>query len=37
MADEVADIIAEEKAREEFLKKQNSAGKAPPNNAGENG
>ena len=25
MADEVADIIAEEKAREEFLKKQNAA------------
>jgi len=30
MADEVADIIAEEKAREEFLKKQGAAGKLPP-------
>ncbi|MFL5696951.1 MAG: DNA translocase FtsK [Ktedonobacteraceae bacterium] len=30
MADEVADIIAEEKAREEFLKKQGAAGNLPP-------
>ncbi|MFL5659108.1 MAG: DNA translocase FtsK [Ktedonobacteraceae bacterium] len=30
MADEAADIIAEEKAREEFLKKQGAAGKLPP-------
>ena len=30
MADEVADIIAEEKAREEYLKKQSAAGKLPP-------
>jgi DNA segregation ATPase FtsK/SpoIIIE-like protein len=30
MADEVADIIAEEKAREEFLKKQGADGKIPP-------
>ncbi len=29
MADEAADIIAEEKAREEFLKKQREAGKPP--------
>jgi DNA segregation ATPase FtsK/SpoIIIE-like protein len=30
MADEVVDIIAEEKAREEYLKKQSAAGKLPP-------
>jgi len=29
VADEVADIIAEEKAREEFLKKQREAGRLP--------
>ena len=29
MADEVADIIAEEKAREDFLKKQAASGRAP--------
>src|SRR5712692_5214307 len=30
MADEAADIIAQEKAREEFLKKQHEAGRLPP-------
>ena len=30
MADEAAEIIAEEKAREEFLKKQGAVGKLPP-------
>jgi DNA segregation ATPase FtsK/SpoIIIE-like protein len=34
MADEAADIIAEEKAREEFLKKQGAAGKLPPQGQG---
>jgi hypothetical protein len=29
MADEAADIIAEEKAREEFLKKQGMKGQPP--------
>src|SRR5205085_1045557 len=35
MADEVADIIAEEKAREEALKKQKAAGRSPDNSPGE--
>ncbi len=35
MADEVADIIAEEKAREEALKKQKAAGRSSDNSAGE--
>ena len=34
MADEAADIIAEEKAREEFLKKQGAAGKLPSQGQG---
>ena len=35
MADEAADIVAEEKAREEFLKKQREAGRMSSHITGE--
>ena len=35
VADEAADIVAEEKAREEFLKKQREAGRLSPHITGE--
>ena len=35
MADEVADIMAEEKARDDFLKKQAAAGRLPYQQPGQ--